>query len=78
MYAPKFFREEDRERVLAGEEMKGAVGFVEAVRRIEAGYKLSQNRDNEDHATIIREPEKRGDPDSARVAAEMRRNRPPE
>ncbi len=57
-------------------EMKGAIGFVVEVTRIEAGYKLSQNRSDEDHANIVRELELRGDEESARVAESMRRNRP--
>ncbi|MBL8078504.1 MAG: FMN-binding negative transcriptional regulator [Anaerolineales bacterium] len=57
-------------------ELKGAVGFVVDVTRIDAGYKLSQNRNDEDHANIIRELELRGDEESTRVAEAMRRNRP--
>lgn len=57
-------------------ELKGAVGFVVDVTRIDAGYKLSQNRNDEDHANIIRELELRGDEESSRVAEAMRRNRP--
>jgi transcriptional regulator len=58
-------------------EMKGAVGFVVEVTRIDAGYKLSQNRNDADHANIVQELEKRGDAESARVADAMRENRPP-
>ena len=58
-------------------QMKGTVGFVVAVTRIEAKYKLSQNRNDEDHANIIRELELRGDEESGRVAEAMRVNRPP-
>jgi transcriptional regulator len=57
-------------------EMKGAVGFVVEVTRIDAGYKLSQNRNDADHANIVQELEKRGDAESARVAEAMRKNRP--
>jgi transcriptional regulator len=56
-------------------EMKGAVGFVVEVTRIDAGYKLSQNRNDADHANIVQELEKRGDAESARVAEAMRKNR---
>jgi len=58
-------------------EMKGTVGFTVQVTRLEASYKLSQNRGDEDHARIIRELENRGDQESARVAGAMRKNRNP-
>jgi transcriptional regulator len=57
-------------------EMKGAIGFVVDVTRIDAGYKLSQNRNDKDHENIIKELELRGDAESAGVAEGMRRNRP--
>jgi transcriptional regulator len=60
----------------AEKEMKGAIGFVVDVTRIEAGYKLSQNRNDKDQENIINELELRGDEESARVAEGMRRNRP--
>ena len=53
-------------------EMKGVVGFAIDVTRIDAGYKLSQNRNDEDHENIIRELNKREDEDSLRVAKAMR------
>lgn len=56
-------------------ELKGVVGFAVEVTRIDAGYKLSQNRNDEDHENIIRELEKREDTDSARVAIAMREQR---
>lgn len=56
-------------------QMAGIVGFAVDVTRIDAGYKLSQNRGDEDHANIIRELEKRGDEDSLDVAAAMRDDR---
>jgi transcriptional regulator len=60
----------------AEKEMKGAIGFVVDVTRIDAGYKLSQNRNDRDHENIIKELELRGDEESARVAEGMRQNRP--
>jgi predicted FMN-binding regulatory protein PaiB len=45
------------------------------VTRIDAGYKLSQNRNDEDHANIIRELEERGDVNSVGVANGMRGKR---
>jgi transcriptional regulator len=56
-------------------EMKGTVGFAIDVTRIEAGYKLSQNRNDEDHENIVRELDKRKDEDSAKVAEAMREKR---
>lgn len=56
-------------------EMKGTVGFAIDVTRIEAGYKLSQNRNDEDHENIVRELDKRKDEGSAKVAGAMREKR---
>jgi transcriptional regulator len=56
-------------------EIKGVVGFVIDVTRIEAGYKLSQNRNDEDHESIVQELDKRGDADSVKVASAMREKR---
>ena len=53
-------------------EIKGVVDFAIDITRIDAGYKLSQNRNDEDHENIVRELDKRGDPDSAKVAMAMR------
>jgi transcriptional regulator len=54
-------------------EIRGTVGFEIAIERIEASYKLSQNRDEKNHANIISELEKRGDENSVSVANEMRK-----
>ena len=56
-------------------EMKGIVGFAVDVTRVEASYKLSQNRNDADHENIIRELEERGDEQSAGVAKAMRERR---
>ncbi len=56
-------------------EMQGVVGFAIEVTRIEAAYKLSQNRNDEDHENIVRELERRGDADSVQVANAMREKR---
>jgi len=58
-------------------QMQAVYGFAVEVTRIDAAYKLSQNRDDEDHASIVRELEQRNDQDSQRVAAAMRRQRKP-
>jgi transcriptional regulator len=56
-------------------EIKGVVGFAMYVTRIGAGYKLSQNRNDEDHENIVQELDKRGDTDSVKVASAMREKR---
>ncbi len=56
-------------------QMQGIVGFGVDVTRVEAGYKLSQNRNDEDHANIIRELEHRADSDSLKVAQAMGKDR---
>lgn len=56
-------------------EIKGVVGFEVQVTRIDAAYKLSQNRDDESYGNIVSELEKRGDEDSRKVAEEMKRRR---
>ena len=53
-------------------EMNGVAGFAVDVTRVDAGYKLSQNRNDGDHENIIRELEGRGDENSAAVAKSMR------
>jgi transcriptional regulator len=56
-------------------EMKGVFGFALDVARVEAGYKLSQNRNAGDHANIVTKLDERGDANSAGVAAAMRAQR---
>ncbi|MEO5887331.1 MAG: FMN-binding negative transcriptional regulator [Anaerolineales bacterium] len=57
-------------------EIKGIVAFKLEVTRIEANYKLSQNRKDEDHANIITQLEERTDDFSHGVAEAMRQQRP--
>lgn len=57
-------------------EIKGIVAFQVEVTSIEANYKLSQNRKDEDHANIITQLEERTDDLSHRVADAMRHQRP--
>ena len=56
-------------------EMKGIVGFALHVTRVEASYKLSQNRNDDDHENIVRKLEERGDEQSAGVARAMKEQR---
>ncbi len=53
--------------------VKGLVGLEIAITSIEAAYKLSQNRDQKNYSNIILELEKRNDPGSLEVAAEMKK-----
>jgi transcriptional regulator len=57
-------------------EMKGIVAFQIEVTRIEANYKLSQNRDDEDYHNIVSRLEERGDEMSHGVAEAMKEKRP--
>lgn len=56
-------------------ELKGIVCFEMRVARIDAAFKLSQNRHDTDHARIIGELEARGDDSSRAVARAMREHR---
>jgi transcriptional regulator len=56
-------------------EMKGVFGFAMEVTRLDAGYKLSQNRNDEDHANIVTRLNQREDEDSKQVAEAMRQQR---
>ena len=53
-------------------EIKGVAGFSLDVTRMDAAYKLSQNRDDESYANVINELEKRGDEVSIEIAKEMK------
>ncbi|MBI3175484.1 MAG: FMN-binding negative transcriptional regulator [Chloroflexi bacterium] len=57
-------------------EMKGIAAFKIEVTRMEAAFKLSQNRNDTDYQNIIIELEKRADELSTQVAQAMRKNRP--
>ena len=54
-------------------EMKGIVGFEMRVTRVDAAFKLSQNRHAADHARIVSELMARGDDASVAIAEAMRR-----
>lgn len=55
--------------------LKGLVGFEITITEIQASYKLSQNRDDENYSNIIKELEKRPDDNSHQVAGAMKNNR---
>lgn len=54
-------------------EMQGIVGFEIEISKMEATYKLSQNRDAKNHESIVSELEKRGDHGSTAIAIEMKK-----
>ena len=56
-------------------EMRGIVGVTIKITRIEASFKLSQNRDDKNHTEIVRQLKERGDSASSEVAKEMLRFR---
>jgi transcriptional regulator len=56
-------------------QIKGTVGFQIKVTRIEANYKLSQNRDDEDYNNIIARLNEREDEMSRAVAVAMEKQR---
>lgn len=57
-------------------QLHGIVGFEIAVTKLEATYKLSQNRDKENHQRIITALENRKDSGSHEIAEEMKKRRP--
>lgn len=69
------YRLEELPQDFVHKEMKGVFGFAIDVTRVDAGYKLSQNRNDEDHENIVHELDKRGDEDSVEVAKAMREKR---
>jgi len=57
-------------------QMGGIVGFEILIEEIQAAYKLSQNRNEQDYENVIRQLESRGDSHSQAVAGEMRKRKP--
>lgn len=53
--------------------LRAVIGFEIRIDRLEATYKLSQNRDPVNHENIILELEKRGDFQSKTIASEMKK-----
>lgn len=56
-------------------EMRGLVGFSMQIETIQGAAKLSQNRDDKNHAAIVEELKKQNDFNANRVAEEMTRRR---
>jgi transcriptional regulator len=69
------YRMENLPQDFVEKQMNGTVGFQINVTRIEANYKLSQNRDDEDYHTIIERLHEREDEMSHQVADAMKGNR---
>ena len=69
--------EEKLTRESIQKQMQGVVGFEIEITRIEASYKLSQNRDDQSHSNIIRELEKQTDDNAQHIAQAMKKNRCP-
>ena len=56
-------------------ELRGIVGFELEIDHIEAAYKLSQNRDELNHAHIIAQLQQKGDIQSLNIAHEMMKHK---
>lgn len=54
--------------------VQALVGFEITISRIDASFKLSQNRDAKNYQSVINALEKRGDYDSLAIAGEMKKN----
>ena len=57
------------------EQINGIVGFKISIKEIHPAYKLSQNRNDEDYHTVIKELESSEDVGSIQVASEMKKRR---
>jgi len=69
------YRMESLPQDFVEKQMNGTVGFQVKVTRIEANYKLSQNRDDEDYHNIISRLNEREDEMSREVAKAMEKQR---
>lgn len=74
--SPSHYKLETLPQDFVEKEIRGIVAFQVEVTRIEANYKLSQNRDHEDYQNVISKLEKRPDELSHGVAEAMREKRP--
>lgn len=57
-------------------ELRGVVGFEIDITEVQAKEKLSQNRNDHNHALIVNELEQRGEQFDAEIAAAMKKKRP--
>jgi len=65
------FKLEQMPKEMLDRDLKGIVGFKMSIEKVEAAFKLSQNRDDEDYANIISKLIASGDPMSKLIADEM-------
>lgn len=56
-------------------QIKGIAGFEVKVEAVQAAYKMSQNRSDNDYQNIIDELENRNEPDDKKISREMKRIR---
>ncbi len=56
-------------------QMNGIIGFEIAITSIEAAYKLSQNRDDKNHTTVVNHLHNTGDTGSKAIAERMKEQR---
>ena len=56
-------------------QINGIIGFEIAISSIEAAYKLSQSRDDKNHATVVDQLHKTSDTGSVAIAEEMKKER---
>ncbi len=71
------YKMEDLPEDFVAKEIRGVMAFQVEVTEIEANYKLSQNRDDEDYWNIVSHLEKRKDELSHGVAEAMKKQRSP-
>lgn len=69
------YRMESLPSDFAEKQMNGVMGFQVKVTRVEASFKLSQNRDDEDYANVVQHLKERGDEQSVAIAEQMMKNR---
>lgn len=72
---PERFHLADMSEKMMNDHFRGLVAFRMYVDRIEAAYKLSQNRDDKNQDAIIEKLMFEGDPLSVEIAREMKMNR---
>lgn len=69
---PRFHMEDLNEADMR-RQLRGITGLEMSLDRVEASFKLSQNRNPEDHQNVIKQLENRGDDHSQRIADEMKK-----
>jgi transcriptional regulator len=70
-YSSKPFKIEQMGEEGFKREMRGIIGFRIKVTKIDASWKLSQNRDDKNYYEIIKKLKERGDDMSSKIAKEM-------